>query len=176
MGKALAVVLTAYLAMSAPVLAETGIPAAYLDVASYVGVPAKILYAVALRESGRTAGGKHEPWPWTLNIAGKGVYYESRLDMFNALMSSLQSGITSIDIGPMQTNWKWQFDRIISPWQITDPTYNTKIGAEILFDHYKKTGDWWVAVGKYHRGSEKPKDLQIAKEYAGRVKKTWGDL
>jgi hypothetical protein len=43
-------------------------------VASEVGVPSTLLYAVALAESGRVVGGLRtaRPWPWTLNLAGQG--------------------------------------------------------------------------------------------------------
>ncbi len=164
------------LVVATPLYAAKTIPPMYQTVADYTGVPAKILYAVALSESGRTVAGKFEPWPWTLNIAGKGKYFDSRQAMFDSLMDVLQSGATNVDIGPMQTNWHWQFERAISPWQITDPGYNIKTAAEILKEHYQATGDWWIAVGKYHRASDKPKHKQGAARYAERVRKRWSRL
>lgn len=153
--------------------AQAEVPEHFRQVALYAGVPEKMFYALALAESGKTVDGVYQHWDWTLNIAGKPSRYASRQEMFNALMEVLQSGITNVDIGAMQINWNWKFDLIYSPWTLTEPTYNTKLAAEILRGHYEKTGDWWLAIGKYHRESEEPEHLQAASAYRERVRKIW---
>jgi len=47
---------------------------------------------------------------------------------------------------------------------------NIKIGAEILKNHYKRCGDWWEAVGRYHRPAQTPQDKIIAEKYRQRVR------
>jgi hypothetical protein len=152
------------------------IPARFKAVARYTGVPEKMLYAVAVKESQRSGYGHAHPWPWTLNIAGSPHYFDHRHDMFKALMAALKDGVTNIDIGPMQTNWFWQYEHIASPWMITDPTYNTKLGAQIIARHFRAQGDWWEAIGKYHRESDQPHHQRAAKIYADAVKKIWRTL
>lgn len=143
----------------------------YEDVAQYVGVPIDVLYAVALTESGLYKEGRVSPWPWTLNIEGEAKRYDNREAMFDGLMGALKAGRSSVDIGIMQVNWYWQYEKLSSPWTITDPTDNLKTGAAILKAHYDETGDWWEAVGRYHRPSQEPKHKAVALAYIGRVKK-----
>ena len=142
----------------------------YGDVAEYVGVPAPILYAMSLAESGQLRDGRFAPWPWTLNVAGSAVRYANREAMFEGLMSALGSGEMMIDVGPMQINWYWQYPVMGSPWRITDPAVNIKTAAQILKTHYNRCGDWWEAVGRYHRPSQNPQDQAIADHYRQRVR------
>jgi transglycosylase-like protein with SLT domain len=141
----------------------------YQDVAQYVGVPADILYAMSKAESGLLKDKKFQPWPWTLNIAGTAKRYNDRESMFAGLMTALGTGEQRIDVGPMQVNWYWQFEVMGSPWRITDPTVNIKIAAQILKTHYDRSGDWWDAVGRYHRPADGPRDRLIAEQYRQRV-------
>jgi soluble lytic murein transglycosylase-like protein len=169
MGKRIvAQVLSALVLPLSAVAADTAI---YEEVADYVGVPATVLYAMALTESGLYKEGETIPWPWTLNIEGKARRYDTRQAMFEGLMAALGSGEMMIDVGLMQVNWHWQYDRLGSPWTITDPVVNLKVGASILKNHYADTGDWWSAVGRYHRPAQTPRHQAAALAYANRVKK-----
>lgn len=165
--------LIALFAVSAVFCAWSTEPAdpVYERVAGYVGVPTELLYAMALVESGRKVGDDVTPWPWTLNVAGQGRYYESREAMFADLMAALQRGQLSVDVGQMQVNWYWQYTRLQSPWRITDPAVNLKIGAQILRDHFERSGDWWTAVGLYHRPATHDQvSLDLAEGYRQRVR------
>jgi hypothetical protein len=164
--RALAVVL---MMLTSPVPVDA-IEPIYNEVADYVGVPAPILYAISQAESGQLQDGQFSPWPWTLNVAGTAKRFEDRQAMFSGLMAALGTGEMMIDVGPMQVNWYWQFDALGSPWRITDPAVNIKIAAEILKTHYKHCGDWWEAVGRYHRPADGPQDLLIADQYRKRVR------
>lgn len=53
-------------------------PPAYKQIALPKGVPAEVLYSVALTESKVLLRGEYVPWPWTLNVAGKSYYYATR--------------------------------------------------------------------------------------------------
>lgn len=141
----------------------------YGEVADYVGVPASILFAMSQAESGLLQDGVFAPWPWTLNVAGKAHRYKDRKAMFEGLMAALGTGEMMIDVGPMQVNWYWQFSELGSPWRITDPAVNIKVGAQILKTHYQRTRDWWEAVGRYHRPADAPEDQLIADKYRQRV-------
>ena len=152
-------------------VAALSIPPDWSAVSRYCGVPAKILYAVALQESGRMQAGQFKPYPWTLNIAGRGVYYPSREAMFSALMTALQSDTLSVDIGPMQMNWKWHSERIGSPWLATDPINNARLGCGLLQDLYAQSGDWDQAVARYHSATP-----TRGQHYLQGVKRQWSKL
>ena len=159
-----------FLLMIANPIAAQALDPLYGDVANYVGVPAPILYAMSQAESGLLRDGTFAPWPWTLNIAGKAKRYDDRDAMFRGLMQALGSGEQRIDVGPMQVNWYWQFAVMGSPWRITDPAINIKIAAQILKTHYDHSGDWWEAVGRYHRPADGARDKLIAEQYRQRVR------
>jgi hypothetical protein len=143
----------------------------YDGVADYVGVPRDIFYAMALAESGRERDGQFAPWPWTLNIAGEAHFYPDRDAMFAALMAALQNGQLRVDVGPLQLNWYWQFEQIDSPWRLTDPVVNAKLAAGFLKERFDRSGDWWLAVGHYHRPSETTDvDRATAAAYRERVR------
>jgi hypothetical protein len=95
---------------------------------------------VALAESGKQvlSADVFRPWPWTLNVAGQGYYFDSKQDAWQALKDWLQAGRRSIDIGLMQVNWRYHQDKLGSPWLALDPYHNLRAGAEILQDCYKK--------------------------------------
>jgi soluble lytic murein transglycosylase-like protein len=157
--------------------AQAEVPPGYRQVAAEYGIPPALFYAVALTESGaRLASGKFRPWPWTLNVGGKGHYFLTRETAFAALQTHRADGKRSIDIGLMQVNWHYYSARLRDPWQALDPYFNLRASAEILAAHYKKTGDWWVAVGRYHSPGAKPTAQRRAARYVARVKRHWQKL
>ena len=164
--RTLVIVLTAMFSLPGQALESE-----FEDAARYVGVPPQILFAMGQVESGLYKDKRILPWPWTLNIAGSAKRYETRDAMFQGLIEALRQGEQSIDIGPMQVNWYWHFDKLQSLWLITDPVVNIKIGASILKTHYEQHQDWWEAVGRYHRPADGAKHQAVAEQYRQRVRK-----
>jgi len=154
--------------------AEEAVPPAYRRIASEHGIPAGHFYAIALAESGRTLAStsSRRPWPWTLNIAGEGVYFNSRWEAWRALEQSLRAGQDSVDIGLMQVNWRFHKGRLGSSWLALEPYHNLAVGADILKNCYKKRRDWWASVGCYHAPSNNPR----AQRYRDRVVALWREL
>ena len=150
---------------------DESVPAGYRTIASEHGIPYTVLYAVALTESGKqvTAGDVYRPWPWTLNIAGRGYFFNSRLAAWQALTVSLQGGQRSVDIGLMQVNWRYHQERLGTPWQALDPYFNLRVGAGILQECYTTRQDWWASVGCYHA----PTHPLRADRYRRRVVTRW---
>ncbi len=153
---------------------EEVVPSAYRWIATEHGIPVRLFYAIALAESGKTlvSTSSRRPWPWTLNIAGNGVYFNSRWEAWCALDRSLRAGQDSVDIGLMQVNWRFHQARLGSSWLALEPYHNLSVGAEILKDCYKRRRDWWASVGCYHAPSDKPR----AKRYRARVVALWREL
>lgn len=170
----LAVIVCAASATAEPV------PSGYRRIAAEYGVPAAILYAIGLTESKRriNVGGRRveRPWPWTLNVGGKGHYYETREDAWQALEAFRAQGRRSIDIGLMQVNWHYNGDRLKNPYSALDPYYNLRVAAQILRDCHEASGDWWAAVGCYHSPGKTQAARQRAQRYRARVRRHWRRL
>ena len=146
------------------------IPTRYQEIARKHNIPAGILYAVALTESGKAiAPGLFRPWPWTLNVAGKPKRYATRKETWRAIRHFMKQGIQSIDIGLMQVNWRWNKHRLGSTWIALDPGFNVSTGAKILRDEYKKQGNWLSAIGSYHSPGKSKTQKQRALKYTRRV-------
>ncbi len=150
------------------------VPALFTEMGRFCDVPPDLLYSIALCESGRNVNGKVKPWNWTLNIAGKGYYYDSREEQFDALMNAISEAKT-VDIGPMQLNWEWKYERLMSPWMATDPVFNLNTACRIIRAHYENNplDGWFQAAGKYHREANRPEDIKIRKAYISRIKRAW---
>ena len=148
------------------------VPPGYRSVAGERGVPAALLYAVALAESGTRVDAVLHPWPWTLNVAGEGRIFASRAAAWHDLRDALAAGERSIDIGVMQVNWRYHQQALQDPWQALDPYYNLRVAAAILVDCYELRRDWWDAVGCYHA----PRATERAARYRDRVRAHWRRL
>ena len=144
------------------------IPQAYVQVAGRHGIPPEVLYAVALTESALVlTTGRQRPWPWTLNVHGRGERYRTRLEAWEAIQRHLEAGRTSIDIGLMQVNWRWHRNPLGNPWRALDPYHNLQVGASLLRERFQESGDWSVAVGRYHA----PSNPRYAQRYRTRVQR-----
>lgn len=131
-------------------------PGLFESVGERHGVPAVILHAMARTESGRAYQGQHKPWPWTLNVAGQGQYYDTRDQACIALNEALVQ-TSLVDVGMAQLNVRWNPElfgltgRFADPCAALDPAQNMDAAAAILRAHFDTTGDWLTAAGRYHR-------------------------
>ena len=167
------VCLLGLIACSATAQSQT-VPAGYRQVAQEAGVPSKLLYAVALAESGQSAfsGGAFRPWPWTLNVNGKGRYYRSRQAAWQALQHTLASPEMSVDIGLMQISWRYHQSVLGSGWAALDPYHNLRVAAALLRDCLAAHEHWLPSAGCYHA----PNNAYRAEHYSQRVKTHWQRL
>lgn len=129
------------------------IPQAYVTIAKSHGVPPRVLYSMALVESGkRISKGVFRPYPWTLNVRGKGQRFGSAAETVARLREVMRKGITNVDVGLVQTNMHWHGRRYKSLGLAVDPWSNVNVAATILLEEYNRCGkkDWWCAAGRYH--------------------------
>lgn len=147
------------------------VPSGYRDVAIRHDIPPESLYSVALaktsmapksissvtRVSG-TGPSVERPWPWTINVAGKGYYYGSRLQAWEALQVFLKRYPRKrIDVGIAQVNLGWSGHHFTSTWEAFEPYTNLNAAAAILracYDH--NPGSWLAAAGCYHHPGGAP--------------------
>jgi Transglycosylase SLT domain len=142
------------------------VPDGYVTIARQHAIPPVILFSVALQESEMMFGTKQIlPWPWTLNVKGTPYRYQTRIAADAALKSFLDAKTTLVDVGLMQVCWHYFADRLRSPAIALEPYWNLRVGASILRDHFVDTGNWFVAIGRYHS----PGDPNRANKYANGV-------
>lgn len=140
-----------------------GVPKIFKIVGAQEDVPSELLMAIARQESYDPK--RKKIWPWTINVKGKGYYYRTKQQAHNAVRILLSKNIKSIDIGVMQTNWRWQQDRLISTWRAFDPAYNIRVGAQILRDCYANKKNWYVCTGEYHSPGKNSEQVKRAERY-----------
>ncbi|EHU7154865.1 lytic transglycosylase domain-containing protein [Salmonella enterica] len=128
------------------------IPPGYHLVASEIGVPAEALYSVSLAETSRKLPYGERPWPWTLNVAGKGYRYNTRQEAYDALLSFMRRyPLKRIDVGIAQVNLGWNGHYFSSYQEALDPYTNLRVAARILKSCYDSNpGSWIQAAGCYH--------------------------
>ena len=115
------------------------------------GLPDGLLPAISLVEAGRgTGNGGIAPWPWTLNQGGKGMYFDTREEALAYLKQAVAEGVTNIDVGCMQLNWKWHSAGFASPEDMIDPARNTRYAARFMVELHNRLGSWETAASAYH--------------------------
>lgn len=136
------------------------------------GVPAGFLLAIARVESGRVEprSGLVQPWPWTIDIGGKGAFYDTRTQAVDAVREKQAQGVASIDVGCMQVNLQQHPAAFASLDDAFDPVVNTRYAANFLAALHQESGDWTIAAGLYHSRTEElagPYRLAVANRFAG---------
>ena len=135
-------------------------------VAERVGVPTDILLAVTRAETGRTRHGRFAPWPWTVNIAGRGYWFATRAAAQSFVDARKADGQRSIDIGCFQINTRWHGENFPGTSAMFEPRQNALYAARFLRRLHAETEDWEAAIGTYH--SRTPDN---ARRYRARVGK-----
>ena len=131
-------------------------------------LPAGLLMAVALTETGRRIGEVLAPWPWSINAAGEGAWLEHRRAAIERTRTLRASGVESIDVGCMQVNLKWHEAAFDSLEAAFDPRTNVTYAARHLRELRARSGDWLQAAGQYHSA-----DPERARAYLARLTRNW---
>ncbi len=128
------------------------IPQAYRQIAAEARVPAESLYSLALTESALRLSFGERPWPWTLNVAGKGYRYATREAAWLALLTFVRTvPLKRIDVGIAQVNLGWNGHLFPSFYDAFEPYTNLRVAARILRTCYDaRPGSWITAAGCYH--------------------------
>ena len=111
-----------------------------------ITLPAEILTAIAVKETGR----KSRFWPWSINWGGRSYYLESRQQAIEAARYLIHAGYTNFDTSVMQVNWKWHGHRFASIEAAFDPITSIRVAEQILLENFKATGSWREAIARYH--------------------------
>ena len=136
-------------------------------------IPTHLLAAIATTESGRyhKGLGMNVPWPWTINVEGKGYYFNSKAEAIAQVQNLLASGRQSIDVGCMQVNLKHHPKAFANLNEAFDPATNVSYAARFLHDNYATLGDWIKATAAYH--SRTP---IYGQQYLGEIERSWNRI
>lgn len=133
-----------------------------LRAADRYGVPAGILYAVGLAETGRK-GSMH---PHALNIEGRTVFAASAAEAETEFRRARAGGAKLIDLGCMQINHHYHAEHFTTLRHMLDPRFNVDYAARFLVRLKGRHGTWANAVARYHAG---PNNDPAQKRYICRV-------
>lgn len=169
-------------ACEASVVTSTSIPIIYKERAINAGVPYMLLYAVAIAESNNPEDPSFKPWPWTLNVNGHGMYFDTKKDAVVALTRELAKGTRNIDICAGQINYRYNHHLIPDINKALDLKPCLTAATEVLnreLRHCKmilRKSNWWCAVERYHSPGKSDAQRERATAYAARVKSIYSSL
>ncbi|MEL6235165.1 MAG: hypothetical protein AAFR46_12230, partial [Pseudomonadota bacterium] len=134
----------------APAEIATMCDRAALQVAGETEVPLDVLRAITRTETGRRLAGRFTPWPWTINMEGKGVWFDSRAEAIAYAQKAFDRGARSFDMGCFQVNYRWHGQHFPDLATMMDPLASARYAARFLTELYADSGDWDLAAGHYH--------------------------
>lgn len=133
------------------------------------GIPAGLLQAIGMVESGRRdpLTEKREPWPWTINADGEPHIFDSKQQAVDWVRQAQRRGVQSIDVGCAQVNLLYHPNAFASLEQAFDPAANADYAARFLHELWETSAgkNWMTAAGHYH--SQTP---ELADAYREQVK------
>ncbi len=134
------------------------------------GIPTHLLAAISTTESGRYHKGLKIsiPWPWTINVEGKGYYFDSKQEAIAAVKQHRARGAKSIDVGCMQVNLVHHADAFSSLEKAFEPEHNVAYAASFLRNLYQDGKSWKKAAADYHS-----KTPSRGGKYVGNVYSSW---
>jgi hypothetical protein len=139
--------------------------------ASEIGIPLEVMRSLTRAETGRARNGVLEPWPWAVNQAGQGHWFDTAQEAEDFVTAQLQLGFTNLDVGCFQLNHRWHSTGFSSLADMFDPEANALYAARFLAEKYRESGDWVKAAGAYHSGTE-----DFAEKYEARFRDILTDL
>jgi soluble lytic murein transglycosylase-like protein len=95
-------------------------------------IPRGLLSAIVSIESGFN--------PYAVNIAGKTVIASNQEEAAKTIKNAVNQGVTNIDIGIAQINYRWHKDNFKNIEEMLNPTANIEYAAQLLSSLFKQHG------------------------------------
>jgi len=154
------------LSLSLPALSNPLAGTAWEDAGREAGIDPFLIYALAIRESGKKAEIGVAPYPYTLRYGNTVVRATSWQEFITAVEHAVATREAwEIDVGAMQTNLHHMGHH--GDWrQLADPETNIRVGATNLAETIKSAGgDLELGVGRYFNW----KNEEAARAYGRQV-------
>ncbi len=134
------------------------------------GLPAGLLQAISVAESGRwdPSLGASFAWPWTVTSGGKGKFFPTKSAAIAHVRQLKRDGVRNIDVGCMQINLMYHPDAFADLEVALDPAANARYAARLMVTLKQKTQSWQGAIGRYHSATP-----ARAGPYLSKVTRLW---
>jgi soluble lytic murein transglycosylase-like protein len=123
-------------------------------------IPRGLLLAIAKTESNVN--------PYAINVNGKAVVASSMQEAVLVAKRALARGITNVDIGVMQVNYRWHKERFRSIEKMLDPKINIQYAGNLLLSLFRQHGTWYKAISYYHSANH-----EHHRKYSKKVVTAW---
>ena len=139
------------------------------NIESLTDIPEGLLLGIGKTEAGRIIDKKElRVWPWTVNHAGKSLFFDNKKQMKNYVLKHLTKGDNNLDVGCMQVNLKWHKHNFKQVNDMISPEPNISYAASFLVQLKNKYGNWNEAIKNYHSS-----DPDKNKPYLDKVLSFW---
>ena len=136
---------------------------------SETNLPIHLLSSISRVEAGRKlSSGEVKGWPWSINHAGKGLYFETKKGALKYLKNAVSNGSKNIDVGCMQLNYRWHKGAFSSLDDMFDPKKNIQYAAKFVKELYGRHQNWEDVIKHYHSNKKK-----FNVPYYQKVSKVW---
>ena len=121
------------------------------NIESLTEIPEGLLLGIGKTEAGRIIDKKElKVWPWTVNHAGKSLFFDNKKQIKNYVLKHLSKGDNNLDVGCMQINLKWHKHNFKVVNDMISPEPNISYAASFLIQLKNKYGNWNEAIKHYH--------------------------
>ena len=131
-------------------------------------IPKGLLLGIGKAEAIRKINNKYIIWPWTINHAGKSLFFDTKKQMTNYVFKNLKRNDFNIDVGCMQINIKWHKNNFKKISDMFEVNPNISYAASFLKQLKNKHGSWDKAIKHYHSSDPKKNNPYLIK-----VKSFW---
>ena len=131
-------------------------------------IPKGLLLGIGKAEAIRKINNKYIIWPWTINHAGKSLFFDNKEQMKNYVFINLKRKDFNIDVGCMQINIKWHKNNFKKISDMFEVNPNISYAASFLKQLKNKHGSWDKAIKHYHSSDPKKNNPYLIK-----VKNFW---
>ena len=131
-------------------------------------IPENLLLSIALTESGRKVGNNFFPWPWSINVKGKGYFLKNKQQLISFAKNNLKKKIKNFDLGCMQINYYYHGHKFKNIAEMVEPKTNVTWAGKFLISLKDKHRTWDEAISRYHSNTKWRK-----KQYLAKVMNNW---
>ena len=131
-------------------------------------IPKGLLLGIGKAEAIRKFNNKYIICPWTINHAGKSLFFDNKEQMKNYVFKNLKRKDFNIDVGCMQINIKWHKNNFKKISDMFEVNPNISYAASFLKQLKNKHGSWDKAIKHYHSSDPKKNNPYLIK-----VKNFW---
>lgn len=148
------------LIFSSPVVEACDLKALISSFEQQYNIPQGLLHSIAQVES--------QVNPYAINVEGRAIISSSKVAALKTIERHRSLGVTNIDIGVMQINYRWHGKEFRSVEEMLEVNNNIEYAAKLLTSLYKEHGSWHKATRLYHSATPK-----YHKQYSKKIITAW---